>query len=184
MGAIGVASLVFVVIENGSTGLWLAGPWLALVVGACWACFWRPRVVVDDGGVELVNVFRTIDLPWPSINALDTRWALRLYTAYGRYTAWAAPAPSVREVIRATRQDTEHLPADTYSGDGIRLGDLPTSPSGNAALLVRRRWQQLRDAGYLDRPRLERAAAKVTWHWGTIAAGLALVAAGMLGLVV
>ena len=38
-------------------------PWLALVVGACWALFWRPCVVVDDAGVRLVNPFRTIDVP-------------------------------------------------------------------------------------------------------------------------
>ena len=79
--------------SDGPSALWRAGPWLALVAGACWALFWRPEVVVDDGGVRLVNVSRTIDVPWPSIQAVDTKWALTLITAYGRFTGWAAPAP-------------------------------------------------------------------------------------------
>jgi Bacterial PH domain len=183
IGAICAVALVLVAVEYGLSGLLRAAPWLVLVAGTCWALFWRPCVVVDDGGVHLVNVFRTIDLPWPSINAVDTRWALRLHTAYGRFTAWAAPAPGVHETLRATRQDTKHLPADTYSGEGIRIGDLPTSPSGNAALIVRRRWQELRAAGYLDSPRLERERPVVKWHRALIAAGVVLVVLAVLGVV-
>jgi Bacterial PH domain len=141
-------------------------------------------VIVDDSGVQVVNVFRTIHLPWPSINAVDTKWALRLYTAYGRYTAWAAPAPSVHEVLRASHQDAAHLPDDTYAADGIRLGDLPTSPSGNAALMIRRRWQELRGAGHLENPRLERERPVVTWHTGTMAVGVAMALLALLALVI
>ena len=73
--------------------------WLALLAGSCWAVFWRPQVVVDEGGVRLVNVLRTIDLPWPSIQAVDTKWALTLITAYGRFSGWAAPAPGARATL-------------------------------------------------------------------------------------
>ena len=182
--AICAIGFVLVGVETGLSGLLRSAPWFVLVGGSCWALFWRPCVIVDDGGVHVVNVFRTIDLPWPSINAIDTKWALRLYTSYGRYTAWAAPAPSVHEMARASRQDAAHLPADTYAADGIRPGDLPTTPSGNAALLIRRRWQELREAGHLDNPRLERERPVVTWHTGTIAVGVAMVLLGVLGLIV
>jgi Bacterial PH domain len=182
IAAICAFALLLVAVEAGVSGAVRAAPWLVLVAGICWALFWRPCVVIDDGGVHLVNVFRTIDLPWPSINAIDTKWALRLYTAYGRYTAWAAPAPGVHERLRATRQDAQHLPPDTYSGEGIRLGDLPTTPSGNAALLIRRRWHELREAGYLDNPRLERDRPVVTWHVGTISAGVAVAVLCVLAL--
>ena len=95
--------------RDGPSALWRAGPWLALVAGSCWALFWRPEVVVDDGGVRLVNVFRTIDVPWPSIQAVDTKWALTLITAYGRFTGWAAPAPGMHEAVRAHRAATPSI---------------------------------------------------------------------------
>ena len=109
-------------------------PWLALVAGACWAMFWRPEVAVDDGGVRLVNVLRTIDLPWPAILAIDTKWALTLITAYGRFTAWAAPAPGIHEAMRATKRDAKDLPESTFARRGHPPGDLPSSPSGEAAI--------------------------------------------------
>ncbi|MGH9133919.1 MAG: PH domain-containing protein, partial [Ilumatobacteraceae bacterium] len=144
IGAVCLVAMVVLTASDGPSALWRAGPWLALVVGSCWALFWRPEVVVDDGGVRLVNVLRTVDLPWPSIHAVDTKWALTLITAYGRYTGWAAPAPGVHEALRATSRDAEHLPGSAWSSEGIRPGDLPSSSSGSAALVIRRRWEQLR----------------------------------------
>jgi hypothetical protein len=164
--------------------MWQLGPWLALVAGTCWAVFWRPQVEVTDGGVRLVNVFRTIDVPWPAIQLVDTKWALTLQTAYGTFTAWAAPSPGARGAMRATRTDASHLPASTYAGDGIRPGDLPSSHSGAAAEMVRRHWEQLRDAGHLDDPHLERERAPVTWHVGVLLAGAGLLILGVLGVVI
>lgn len=175
-------TLVAAVVSAGPSAVWLAGPWLALVAGSCWALFWRPHVVVEDGGVQLINVLRTIELPWPAIQAVDTKWALTLITAYGRFTAWAAPAPGGGHALRASRGDTAHLPASTYARGGIRAGDLPSSPSGQAALVIRRRWEQLRDAGYLDAARLERERATVRWHWSTIGGGAALTLLGVVTL--
>jgi hypothetical protein len=174
-----LVSLLIVTFQNGVEQGLRAAPWLVLVAGSCWALFWRPHVVVSDGGVRMVNVTRTIDLPWPAIHSIDTKWALTLLTAYGKYTAWAAPAPGVHQAMRSTKHDVEHLPASTYSEDGIRPGDLPSSPSGNAALLIRRHWEELRDAGFLDDPKLEHDRATVNWHWRTL-----LVGAAVIGLVV
>lgn len=175
---------VVVTWRNGPVELWRTAPWLALVAGACWAVFWRPQVEVSDSGVRVVNVFRTVDLPWPAIQLVDTKWALTLTTAYGRFTAWAAPAPGVQGAMRATRTDVKHLPASTYAGEGIRPGDLPSSPSGEAAVMIRRHWEGLRDAGHLDNPRLEHERAPITWHTTTLATAAALMVLGAAGLVV
>ena len=79
IGIICVVAAVGLLVRDG-----LGAPAGAAVPGArrgtCWAVFWRPVVAVDDGGVRLVNVLRTIDLPWPSILAIDTKWALTLIT--------------------------------------------------------------------------------------------------------
>lgn len=167
---------------NGSGSAARALPWLALVVGACWATFWRPEVVVEDSGVRLVNVFRTIDLPWPSIRSIDTKWALTLVTEYGQFTAWAAPAPGMHTAVRASRDDLRRVPRTARSAEGIRPGDLPATESGSAALLIRTRWQKLADAGHLDSPKLEHEAAPVVWHRYTMLAAVLLVVAAVAGL--
>ena len=101
----------------------LGAPWLALFALAAWAIFWRPCVVVSDAGVRLVNVSRTIDVPWPALQGIETRWALTLVTAYGRFTAWGAPAPGAYSAFRAVGT----RPHDTLAAsDGYR-------PSGRAA---------------------------------------------------
>jgi len=88
----------------------------------------------------------------------------------------------VHQAVRATRHDAQHLPVSALRGDGIRPGDLPSSPSGDAALSIRRRWERLRDAGFLDDPKLEHERAPVRWHSATIAGGALLALVGVLGL--
>jgi hypothetical protein len=145
-------------------------PWLGLASLLVWAMYWRPCVQVDDGGVHLVNVLRTIDLPWPSIQRIDTKWALILYTAYGSYTAWAAPAPGLRAASQLHPGPRGSMPESAISdGVSVRPGDLPGSSSGDAATSVRRRWEELREAGYLDDPRLEFSRPPLHWHWLTMA---------------
>ena len=179
VGLICTVGLVALALADPATAL-RAAPWLALLGSSCWAVFWRPQVEVDDGGVRLVNVLRTIDLPWPSIHAVDTKWSLTLDTAYGRFSGWAAPAPGRRHAFRQLRQDAAAIPPGSTSPTGIRPGDLPATSSGDAAMVIRDRWDRLRAAGYLDDPRLERDRAPVRWHVGTFAVGGALLVLGML----
>ena len=161
---------------------WGAVPlWLALTV---WGLFGAPRVLVDQAGVTVVNPANTIYLEWGAILRIDTRWALTLFTARGKVTAFAAPAPSNFSIHRARPADFKGLPESTYVAESIRPGDLPHSPSGHAALVVRQRWEALRDAGELGAA--DQATYRVTWHkWGLglwLAVGVAaavLVRAGM-----
>lgn len=113
-----------------------------------WAAFWQPHVEVSDGGVRIANTWRTLQVPWPAVESVDGRYGLRLRTAYGVITAWGAPAPAGRQRARGR--------------------------SGSAAELVDARLAELRGAGYLDHPVLERPRPDVTWHRGTIAAALGL----------
>lgn len=159
-------------------------PWLGLGVWACWATLWRPRVEFDDSGVTLVNVFRTIRLPWPSIQLVDTKWMLTLVTVYGTFRAWAAPAPGARATVRADKSQLRNLPESTGVDGGVRPGDVPSSQSGGAAWAIRRHWEELRDAGYLDDPRQEYERAPITWHISVIASGLAMLILGIAALIV
>ncbi len=176
-------ALVAMLTQSGIDGLLRGAAWALLPALLVWAMFWRPCVIVDDGGVELVNVFRTIRLPWPSINEVDTRWALTLHTAYGRYAAWAAPASGWQPGRRMTEQDARAVPTEqSESGKSLRASDSPYSPSGEAAIEVRRRWRRLSDAGYLDRPRLEFDRAPVRWDVPLLAAVAALGVWAVAGL--
>ncbi|WP_245993205.1 PH domain-containing protein [Xylanimonas allomyrinae] len=151
VGVIGLGALVAgLVSDAGATAPFVAP--VALVVLWVWAAYWRPAVVVSPAGVELRNVTRTVELPWPTIERVETKFALTLHTAYGDYAAWAAPAPGRASVAAAGKDAAQNLPPSTYSGGSVGTGDLANSASGQAAIIVRTRWEELRDAGLLDAP--------------------------------
>jgi hypothetical protein len=119
-----------------------------------WAVFWKPRVEVSDGGVVMVNILRTIHVPWPAVEAVDGRYGLQLLTAYGAFTAWAVSAPS---------------------GADRRQGR-----DSAAAVGVQERLDSLRGAGWLDDPRLEQPRARTEWHLAMICATATLVVASLV----
>lgn len=162
---------------NGSAGL--PGIPLALAVAfAGYWLFWLPKVKIDDDGVTLVNPVRTIHVPWPALVTVDTKFALKLVTPRGSFTAWAAPAPGVMGSYRAKPQDVQGLPSSSYGPAGsMRPGDLRNSDSGAAAYLVRSRWSEMVDAGLLDVDLTESAAIGVQRHWLMIGTAAALVLA-------
>jgi len=172
--------LVITVVGSGWEGLLVSSWPFVFIVYLAYAVFWAPSVTVSDGGVTLRNVLRTIHLPWPSIQRIDTKFALTLYTSYGHYAAWAAPAPTRYSVGQTDKSDLARLPESTYFAGTVRPGDNPASDSGQAALVVRQRWEALRDAGHLDSARLEKERPDIQWHLVTIAALLVLGAAAVL----
>jgi hypothetical protein len=153
MGAAGVLGVVTVLVEGPDSILQFAAPSILFALIG-WAAFWEPHVTVSDGGVTVANTLRTIEVPWPAIDAVEGRYGLRLLTPYGAVTAWAAGAPTGRE--RAREQASE------------------------VATLVEQRLAQLRGAGYLDDRRLERGALVTTWHVPLIGALIALALASVL----
>ena len=115
VAVLGLGGLVTgLVADAGATWPYVAP--VLLVVLWVWAAYWRPAVLVSPAGVELRNVTRTIELPWPTIQRVDTRYALTLHTAYGDYAAWAAPAPSRARVATSGKDDVANLPGSTYVG--------------------------------------------------------------------
>jgi len=179
IAAICLAVTTAVVFQDGWADAATVAPWTGLVAVACWATFWRPCVAVSDAGVQIVNVSRTIDVPWPALEDLDTNWALTLVTAFGRFTAWSAPAPGARHAMQSTVSErAARRRPDPVAA--VRPGDLADTPSGSAAVVVRERWERLRRAGHLDDPRLERERAEVHWHVGTAATAVALIVVGVI----
>lgn len=103
-----------------------------LLVATAWALYWRPEVEVSDGGVRVVNPWRTVHVPWPALDEVSDRWSLTLTTTDGRrVSAFAAPARGAAE-----------------RGAGV---------AAEAARLVDERREALRAAGWLDEVRPEGA---------------------------
>ncbi|MDP3890346.1 PH domain-containing protein [Nocardioides sp.] len=116
----------------------------AMVGTLGWLAYWRPRVVLDEQGVSLHNVFREVMVPWPAVRDVHSRYGLRLDTAYGDFNAWAVPAPVGRARARGTeteaaamvRQRLERLRAHNELGVGPGGSDEPQVRVDAAALAV------------------------------------------------
>jgi hypothetical protein len=66
----------------------------------------------------------------------------------------------------------------------VRPGDLKTTDSGQAARLVRSRWEELVEAGTLDAGNADTTAVSVTFRWTAIATTVVLLAASYWGVAV
>lgn len=151
---------------------------LLLIAFLGWQLFWMPAVVVHDGGVTLENPFRSVLVPWAALVHVDTRFALTLVTAENSYTSWAAPAPGIWGGRNAGPADLQGLPATTYGpGKSVRPGDLKSTDSGQAARLVRARWQELAESGELKAGDAATTAVQVTFRWAAAGAVVLLLAA-------
>lgn len=180
MGAISVAALAGFVVTGDWLGLVRYGWILLLLPAITFALFWFPGLDVAEHEVTVRNVFSTFHVPWPAIQRVDTKWALTLYTARGKVTAWASPAPNRYAAQVSASGDTRLAGRD--QGGSIRPGDLLTTPSGAAAYVIRSHWEQLRDDGLLDAG-YEPGSMRRDIHWVTIAVLGGLLVATVLGAV-
>lgn len=172
VAAAGLAGLVVAGGPGALSGVWP----LLLIAYLGWLLFWRPAVVVHDAGVTIENPFRAITVPWPALVQVDTRYALTLITPGRNYGAWAAPAPGIWGGRNARPEDLRGLPGSTYGpGNSVRPGDLKTTDSGQAAQLVRARWEHLVEAGLVDAGAAETTPVTVKFRWLEAAAALLLL---------
>jgi hypothetical protein len=180
--AVAAFGAVATVATAGPSGLASAAP-LVLIAFLGWLLFWMPSVVVHDAGVTLENPLRSIEVPWGALVHVDTRFALTLVTAKKSYASWAAPAPGIWGGRNARPEDLQGLPATTYGpGRSVRPGDLKTTDSGQAAMLVRGRWHELVESGQLAAGDAGTTDATVRIRWVAIGAVVLLLAASYLAV--
>ena len=117
----------------GIIGFAASGDWLGLtrnfgtiafIAVMVWAIFWRPELIVEQGGVTVVNVFASHHVPWPAIQRIDTRYTLSIYTPTGKIAVWASPAPGRHGAAAITRGDLAQVTnAARGQGDSLRPSD-------------------------------------------------------------
>jgi hypothetical protein len=155
---------------------------IILIAVVAWALFWRPSLRMQEHGVTVENVFRTYFIPWPSIQAIDTRYSLTIHTLRGKVPVWATPAPGRHRAYGVAPKDFDGV-GETARGEhgSLRPSDALSTPSGNLAQAIRGHWERLRDAGAFSSGE-DPDAFLVTWHYATIAVIAGLVAASAIGL--
>jgi len=152
----GISVLLTADLDYYATGL----PVIALFAFAAWTALWRPCVYISDDGVALVNVTRTVQVPWPALIQVDTRYALTLMTPRATHSAWAAPAPGRPTTRRAIQRNAP----ERDDVERVRPGDLPATNSGDAAHLVRTRWDILRHQEAIELGAADQTQEVVHWH--------------------
>ncbi|WP_323959024.1 PH domain-containing protein [Arthrobacter sp. JZ12] len=165
------------VASSGFQSLASTAPLLAIGAVAWWL-FWYPTVVVGPAAVELRNPVRTVTVPWGALIHVDTKYALKLVTPGGSYSAWAAPAPGVRGTYAGKPEHMKNLPGTSYGPAGsVRPGDLTNTDSGLAALLVRTEWQRQVESGLIDTDGAEsaRVVRQLNWLPLAVVTGLLLL---------
>ncbi len=178
--AIAASGLAGFVVTGDGLGLLRYGWSLALLAVTAVALFWLPRLDVAEHEVTVRNVFSTVHVPWPTIQRLDTKYALTLFTTEGKVTVWASPAPNRYAAQVSSTTDTRLAAAG--QGGSVRPGDLLHTPSGAAAFVIRSHWEQLRDDGLLDAG-VEPGSVRRDIHWVVIGTLGVLAVATALGFV-
>ena len=107
-----------------------------------WAAFGEPYVEVTDGGVTVANTLRTIEVPWPAIDEVEGRYGLKLLTAYGPVTAWAASAPAGRQRAHASRRESSASRLSSRGSRELRRGRPPGRSAGWSAPRLTTTWDK------------------------------------------
>ena len=156
---------------------------LACVNLLVWESLWRPLLTITNDGVEVINPFRSIHIPWNALVNVDTKFALTLFTPGRKFEVWVAPSPGRSFGYRsAAVADREIRRSSPHSSSTVRPGDLVTSESGAAASLVRSRWELLQTSGLIEAGIAHEVAVTVSWHWPVISALMILGAASIPAL--
>ena len=132
--------------SGGPAAFAAAAPLALATAFAGWVVFYKPCVRVDDEGVRVVNPLVRYDVPWPALIEVRTRYAATFVTPHRTVQAFAAPGPGRHAAIVATSADVRGMTVDARKV-AVGLGDIPTSPSGQVATVVRGRWEELSAAG-------------------------------------
>jgi hypothetical protein len=154
-----------VVAVESATRFWFFVP-IAWIGICAFTVLWLPRLWVDDIAVTVRNVTRTITIPWAALIHVDTKYALALFTPGRSYSVWVAPAPGSITVLRLARRDSRSTSDRTVT---TRPGDLPGTDSGDAAAIVRSRWESLKSRKLIATSIADDVPVAVRWNAGTIA---------------
>lgn len=187
IAAIGLGAMV---VEGNVDALVHLGPLFLFAAWGCWILLGAPALRIDESAVELVNIARTVRIPWSAIVDVQPGYSLTITTVRRSYHAWAAPGGTQAASYGRLLQDEQtrlHLPLPDSAADAAavgrltRPGDRDLSPAARATALVRRGWKAAQADASADVE--STAEATVSWHSWQLVVLAVLALASILGLV-
>ena len=165
-GLCGFALLVPALLTPPRSWSLVSGVLLVLVL--VWLFVVHPCVVVHSEGLRLVNPLRTVELTWPAITEVRSRWSLELVADGARYTAWGVPADAGRPRYG---RGMLSLGANQVRGRGTT--ELPTKSKVQAQLVA----AEVERLIAADRKRKDGRTPRIaTQAWDPVSVGLLLAA--------
>lgn len=139
---------------------------LALVL--LWLFVVRPCVVIHAEGIRLVNPLRVVDVTWPVISEVRSRWALELTAGGRRYTAWGVPADPGRP-----RYGRGMLSVGANKVRGQTVPVAPPKPKVEAQMVA----AEVEERMAADRKRKDGRTPRIAHQaWDPVSVGLLLAA--------
>jgi len=117
---------------------------LASLVYAIWI---KPKLVLKDDVIEVVNPFRTELIPYREVLNLETKWALTIVHQRGKTKVWVAPATGKHRWIAEKKfgwYGKGVVPLSEGRVDSSEtMSESLQSSSGQAAYMIRERLKRL-----------------------------------------
>jgi hypothetical protein len=114
--------------------------WATAVATIAHLIFFRPKVVLYDEGIVIVNPFLTVTVGWDLVEDIDTKFTMSIQVADKVIYAWAAPAPSRYHSRSIHESDLRGM--RIRDREMIRPGESPRSHSGAVTYLARTRLER------------------------------------------
>lgn len=117
----------------------------AVLAVATYLVWLRPKLVIGEGAVQVVNPIQSVSIRYEDIVDFETKWALTIVHSKGRTTAWVAPASGKRRWIadQTFRWYGSGVPLTESRGIETRsMSESLDSFSGQAAYLIRERMKR------------------------------------------
>ncbi|HKU09765.1 MAG TPA: hypothetical protein VJQ61_00820 [Sinomonas sp.] len=159
-----LACSAFVVLSfsmGAADGLLRFGPWAALAAWIGFAVLWQPCIVLDAGGMTIVNPLKIHRIPFAEVSDLKVGMAVAVEAGGRRFTSWGGPTPrgsfsanldfQRRSQIQVLTPTDERLPAPSAvdpDRDSIRQAweEAKRNPAAESAALSTR-WNTLNIVG-------------------------------------
>lgn len=171
-GIAGLALLVPALLTSPRSWALISSVVLALVL--LWLFVVRPSVVIHAEGIRLVNPMRVVELTWPVITDVRSRWALELTAEGRRYTAWGVPADPGRP-----RYGRGMLTVGANKVRGKGTAEVPTKSKVEAQAVA----AEVEERMAADRRRKDGRTPRIaTQVWDPVSVGLLLSAAAFVVL--
>jgi hypothetical protein len=134
---------IAVVTQDAGRNMLTAAAWAIAVSSMAQLVFARPKVILFDEGITIVNPFLTITTGWHRVEAIDAKFTMSILVGGKTIYAWAAPAPG-RYHSRSIHE-TDLRGMRVGSAEMIRPGESPRSHSGAATYLARIKLENFRN---------------------------------------